>query len=75
MYQPVELTGDSCATPSHVWASLGGSQLFLGSSRAVGTSAGPCSRGPSHWDDTRTWGERKQETNEDRSPERLHSNT
>lgn len=57
----LELTGGSCAIPTHVWASLGGSPLFPGSSHAVGTAAGLCSRGRSHSDDTQTWREGKQE--------------
>lgn len=49
-----KLTDGSCAIPIHVWVSLGGSLLFLGSLLAVGTAAGLCSRGPSHLDDTQT---------------------
>lgn len=50
------LTGDSCAIPTHVWASLGGSQPFLGSSLAVGIAAGLCNPDLVRADDTQTCG-------------------
>lgn len=68
LYDNTELTGDSCAIPTRVWASLGGSLPFLGSSLAVETAAGLCSRGPSHSDDSQTWGKGKQEGNEPNLP-------
>lgn len=60
VYNNSELTDDSCAIPTHAWASPGGSLLFLGSSPAVGTAAGLCNRDLSHSDDTQTWGKETQ---------------
>lgn len=52
----LELTDDSYAIPTHVWVSPGGSQLFPGSSLAVGIAARLCSPDLVRADDTRTWG-------------------
>lgn len=60
-----QLTGDSCATPTHAWVSPGGSLLFPGSSPAVGSAAELDSRGHSHSGDLQSWRKRKQEMSQD----------
>lgn len=57
-----ELTGDSCAIPTHVWVWLGGSLQFPGSSLSVGSAARLCTPGHSHSDDMQTCRERKSKT-------------
>lgn len=52
----LELTGDSCAIPTHAWASLGGSLPFPGSSLVVGSAAGLCNPDLVRADDKQTWG-------------------
>lgn len=49
-----ELTGDSCAIPTHVWASVEGSLQFPGSSHAEETAAELCSPGRSRCGGTQT---------------------
>lgn len=51
----LELTDDSYAIPTHVWASPGGSQPFPGSSLAVGIAARLCNPDLVHADDRQTW--------------------
>ena len=47
IWPDMTLTGDSCATPTRVWAWRAGSQRFPGSSPSEESGAEPCSPGHS----------------------------
>lgn len=54
LYYKSGLTDDSCAIPTHAWASQGGSPQFPGFLRAGGSAAGLCSPDRSPSDDALT---------------------